>query len=155
MRRSPVQSNRLEASSHNLFWVDFITITPGSRFSVHTGFRPLSGRDLFRCCSHSGLAILRRDTQANNRGKRSGTWLATRDQTDASGNGCADRARGGRPENAWRYLHRPAAASDSGRSHRAGANRGPARRQSRSDGAPDRYATELQPGNPCLQPRNP
>ena len=60
------------------------------------------------------------------------------------------------PESACRSLQRPGAgASDSGGSRRVGANRGPARRQSRSDGAPDRYATELQPGNPCLQPRNP
>jgi len=36
MRRSPVQSSRVEASNHTLFWVDFITITSGSRFSVHT-----------------------------------------------------------------------------------------------------------------------
>jgi len=71
------------------------------------GSRGDFARYLVAICSHSGLAILRRDTQANNRGKRSGTWLATRDQTDASGNGCADRARGGRPENAWRYLHDP------------------------------------------------
>jgi hypothetical protein len=32
MRRSPVQSSRPETSNHTLFWVDFITITPGSSF---------------------------------------------------------------------------------------------------------------------------
>jgi hypothetical protein len=37
MRRSTVQSSRPETSNHTLFWVDFITITSGSRFSVHTG----------------------------------------------------------------------------------------------------------------------
>ena len=36
MRRSRVQSSRPETSNHTLFWVDFITITSGSRFSVHT-----------------------------------------------------------------------------------------------------------------------
>jgi hypothetical protein len=40
MRRSPVQSSRLEASNHTLFWVDFITITSGPRFSVHTALVP-------------------------------------------------------------------------------------------------------------------
>jgi hypothetical protein len=37
MRRSPVQSSRPETSNHTLFWVDFITITPGSKFSTYTG----------------------------------------------------------------------------------------------------------------------
>jgi hypothetical protein len=37
MRRSPVQSNRVEASHRVQSLVDFITITSGSRFSAHTG----------------------------------------------------------------------------------------------------------------------
>jgi hypothetical protein len=140
-------------------------------------FRPLSSRDLYRCCSHRGLAILRRGTHADNRGKGSGAWLVAGGQADdrelgaapwpdettcrsrkhccsairagdASGNGCADRAR----ESACQLPG--AGTSDSGGSRRAGANRGPARRQSRPDGAPDRCATDLQPGNPCLQPGN-
>ena len=39
MRRSPVQSSRPETSNHTLFWVDFITITPGSKFSAYTRCR--------------------------------------------------------------------------------------------------------------------
>ena len=142
--------------------------------------RPLSARDLYRCCSHPGLAILRRASTADNRDQRPKTWLVAGSQAnhrglgraprldeavgrsrnrccstvragDASGNGWADRAR----ESAH-SLDRPGAGtSDSGGSRRAGANRGPARRQSRPDGAPDRYATDLEPGNPCLQPGNP
>jgi len=34
------------------------------------------------CCSHAGLAIVRRNDQADNRDKGSGTWLVTGDQAD-------------------------------------------------------------------------
>jgi hypothetical protein len=44
MRRSTVQSNRLEALHRVQSWVDFITITPGSRFSVYTGLSSAVGK---------------------------------------------------------------------------------------------------------------
>ena len=37
MRRSFARFSRPETSNHTLFFVDFITITSGPRFSVHTG----------------------------------------------------------------------------------------------------------------------
>jgi transposase InsO family protein len=40
----PVQ--RPEASNHTLFWVDFITITPGSKFSAYTPVRTV-GSEVF------------------------------------------------------------------------------------------------------------
>lgn len=43
---------------------------------------PLPNRDRYWCCSHAGLAVLRRDNQANNRDKGSGTWLVAGDKAD-------------------------------------------------------------------------
>jgi hypothetical protein len=61
MRRSPVQSSRLETSNHTLFLVDFITITSGPRFAVHTGQR--AGRpSIWSCRDHSIGKSVRRAT---------------------------------------------------------------------------------------------
>ena len=43
---------------------------------------PLPNRDRYWCCSHAGLAVLRRDNQADNRDKGSGTWLVVGDKAD-------------------------------------------------------------------------
>ena len=51
MRRSLVRFSRLEASNRTLSLADFITITCGFRFSVHTGtFHPPAGIDAPVCC---------------------------------------------------------------------------------------------------------
>ena len=44
--------------------------------------RRLPARDLYCCCSHRGLAILRPASEADNRDKRPETWLVARGQAD-------------------------------------------------------------------------
>ena len=115
---------------------------------------PLPARYLYWCCSHLGLAILRRGSQTAVRDKGSGAWMVVGDQADdrelgggawldeaaghsrkhccsvirdgdaASGTCSANSASGGRAERARRPFHRPGG----GASNSDGPNRAAANR---------------------------
>jgi hypothetical protein len=94
--------------------------------------RPLPGRDLYCCCCHLGVAILRRCSKADSRDKNPGirlvaanqasdcgldaaTWLdETAGRRKQSGTGDQHSARVGRPESAHRPYRRPGAAAANG-----------------------------------------
>jgi hypothetical protein len=80
MRRSFDRFSQPETSNHTLFLVDFITITSGPRFSVHTGYtlRPVDNVERFLSgLDHAQwrhtLGIVHRHYRAFQRGRRGAT----------------------------------------------------------------------------------